>query len=80
MNGIRDAVGGAVRDLEDRLGRMEGPEIPDDVLEMVYGATEALQKALCASLGHRSESDMCGNPDHDYCCWCGVRTPGMAPR
>lgn len=46
-----------------------------------YDVFEQAVKVLgCEFAGHQPEADQCNIPDHDYCLWCGVSTPGEAKR
>jgi hypothetical protein len=63
-------------DLDDKLCDIER----DDISDRLLAATEWLQKALCVPLGHGPVTDQCMIPDHDYCAWCNIRTPGLAER
>lgn len=42
-----------------------------------YGWTGTLWCFLAGE--HTPERDMCNNPDHDFCAFCGKSMPGMWP-
>jgi hypothetical protein len=52
-------------------------DLPDNHWKWKVGelAEKTIPPTLCFIFGHRSDSDMCGIPSHDYCLYCMRSTP-----
>ena len=51
---------------------------PFGIDECEENLVEPLKKLICDKVGHTPIQDQCCKPEHDFCLWCRVLTPGQA--
>lgn len=64
---------------EARQQVMRGVWSPDHEESYDLEDSVVVARALCAVWGHDPTADQCNRPEHDYCVYCGTRTPNQAP-
>lgn len=52
----------------------------DRVWEAFDKVKGVVATVTCGIVGHDPVQDQCGDPEHDFCIFCGKRLPDQAPR